>query len=72
MARTAAKITTNIKADIQGLGSRVEVVKTMLQTTIACTNQHMHRIQDLQDQLDTALSKIDDLENGSRRYNSSD
>lgn len=44
LACTVAQITADIKADIQGLGSQVEAVETKLQTTIACTNQHMQRI----------------------------
>lgn len=32
-------------------------------------NQNTDRIQDLQDQLEKPMSKIDDLENRSRRYN---
>lgn len=37
--------------------------------TAAVSNQNLDPIQTLHDQLDTALSRIDDLENRSRRYN---
>lgn len=59
----------DIKVDIQGLGARIEVVEAKLQPTITCTNQYMQRIQYLQEGLDGALAKIDDLENRSRSYN---
>lgn len=62
LAKTAAQITADIRVDIQGLGTRIEVVEKKLQTTINCTNKHMQPIQNLQEQLDTALSKINDVE----------
>lgn len=40
-----------------------------MDTTIAHTNQNTDCIQDLHNQLEVAMSKIDDLENRSRRYN---
>lgn len=66
---TANKITSDIKRDLQTLGSRIEVMENKLDSSISRTNQNTDRIQDLQNQLETAMAKIDDLENRNRRYN---
>lgn len=67
LAITAAQITSMIQA--HNLGARIEIIEMKADQTIARTNQNTARIQELRDQLDTALSKIDDLENRSRCYN---
>lgn len=43
-------------------------LKSLTDHTTARTNHNTARIQDLQDQLESALYKVDDLENRSRRY----
>lgn len=63
LATTAAKITGDIKADFQNLGSRMEAIEHKLDTTVARANQYMDLIHVLQNQLDIVLSRIDDLEN---------
>lgn len=65
LSTTAAKITGDIKADLQNLGDRMEVMELKIDSTVARTNQNSDHIHVLQDQLDTALSRIDDLENRS-------
>lgn len=69
LSSIAAKITGETKADLQNLGSRMEVIESKLDATLTRANQNTDRIKDIQDQLETALSKIDDLENRLRRYN---
>lgn len=44
-----------IRADLQNLGSRMEAIESKLDATVTRANQNMDRIQDLQDQLETAL-----------------
>lgn len=66
---TAAKITGEIKADLQNIGSRMDAIEGKLDQTAAVSHQNSDLIQSLQDQLDTAFSRIDDLENRPRRLN---
>lgn len=67
LAQTAARITTDIKIDLQMLGSCIETIENRVASTITRVNQNTDRIQNLHDQLDTAMAKIDDLEKRSRR-----
>lgn len=60
--QTAAKITGDIKAELQTIRSCIETIESHLDITITITNQNTDGIQDLQDQLEMAMSKIDDLE----------
>lgn len=60
---TATKITGEIKADLQNIGSRMDATEGKLDQTAAVSHQNADLIQTLQDQLDTAFSQIDDLEN---------
>lgn len=60
---TANKITSDIKADLQVLGSRIEVMETKLDATISRTNQNTDCIQMIKEQLEMAMAKIDDFEN---------
>lgn len=69
LAQTANKITTDIRADFQNLGSRTEAIKHKLDITGSRANQNTEHLQDVQEQLEAALSRIDDLENQSRRDN---
>lgn len=69
LSTVAAKIIGDIKENFQRLRDRMETMEHKLEDTVAKTNQNSAHIQVLQDQLDEALSKIDDLENRSRRYN---
>lgn len=55
--------------DLQALGSRIETIETKMDATIAQGNQSTDCIQDLHNQLDVAMGKINDLENRSRWYN---
>lgn len=61
LSNTASKIATDIKADLQNFGSRMEAIEQKLYRTVARTNQNFDRIQDLQNQLESALLKLDDL-----------
>lgn len=67
--KMASQTTSAIQADLQNLGSMIEATEKKVEKTISRANQNTARIQDLEDQLDTAIAKIDDLENHSRRYN---
>lgn len=69
LAQTAAQITSTIQPDLHQLGARIEAIEMKADHKIARTNQNTARIQELHAQLDTARSKIDDLENRSRQYN---
>ena len=69
LSQTAAKITNDLKGDFQALGSRIEAIESKMEETVAATSQNSGQIQTLQDQLEVALSRIDDLENRSRRSN---
>lgn len=63
LSQTAAQITALIHADLQHIGAGIEVMEKKTDQTVAKDNQNSARIQDLSDQLETAISKIDDLEN---------
>lgn len=67
LAQNAAQITSSIKADLQSLGARMDAIEQAVDDSAARTNQNTSCIQSLQEQ--TALSKLDDLENRSRQYN---
>lgn len=67
LSQTAANITSDIKQDLQSLGTHIETIKTKVDATVARANQNTDRIQDLHNLLDVAMAKIDDLENRSRR-----
>lgn len=69
LSHNAAQITASIHADLQQIGSRIEVIEQKSDQAALRINQNTARIQELQDQLEVATSKIDDLENRSRRYN---
>ncbi|PIO22968.1 hypothetical protein AB205_0211760, partial [Aquarana catesbeiana] len=58
-----------MEADLQQLGIRIEAIESKTDQIAAVANQNTDRIQELHDQLDMAYSKLDDLENRSRRYN---
>lgn len=66
---TAAKMTRENKADLQNIGFRMDATECKLAQTAAVSHQRSDLIQTLCDQLDTDFSRIDDLENRSRRYN---
>lgn len=69
LAQNAAQITSSIHADIQQLFLRLDYIEQKADQAGARINQNTARIQEMQDQLETAFAKIDDLENRSRRYN---
>lgn len=69
LAQNAMQITSSIKADLQSLGARMDAIEQAVDESAARTNQNSTCTQSLQDQLENALSKIEDLENRSRRYN---
>lgn len=69
LANTASQITNAIKSDLSNLGSRMEAMEDKIDHTVARTNQNAAHLQSVQEQLETALSRIDELENRSRRYN---
>lgn len=60
LVHTAAQITNSIKMDLQSLGTRIEAIEQTVDQTVLRANQNTNCIQTLQDQLDTAQSKIDD------------
>lgn len=68
LSNTAARITSDIKTDFKILGSCMEAIELKLDTTVARTNQNTDHIQELHNQLEMALDKIDDLENRTRSY----
>lgn len=68
LANTATQITNSIKSVLTSLGSRIEAMEDKIESTVSRTNQNTAHLQTLQEQLDTALSRIYDLENRSRRY----
>lgn len=63
LANTAHKITNDIRSDFQNLGTRIEAIEQKLDFTVARANQNTDHIQVIQEQLDVALNRIDDLEN---------
>ncbi|XP_073484917.1 vomeronasal type-2 receptor 26-like [Aquarana catesbeiana] len=69
LAQNTMQITSSIKADLQSLGARMHAIEQAVDESAACTTQNATCIHSLQDQLENALSKIEDLENRSRRYN---
>lgn len=69
LAQTAARITSDIKHDLHLLGSHLETFETQVDATIDRVNQNTDRFQELQDQLEGAMAKINDLENRLRRLN---
>lgn len=69
LAQTAAQITSAIHTDLQHIGARIEHIEKKTYQSAARNYQNTARIQDIQDQLEMALLKMDDLENRSRRYN---
>lgn len=69
LSHTAAQITATIPADLQQIGARILVLEQKSDQAILRINQNTSRIQDLQEKLESASSKIDDLENRSRWYN---
>lgn len=69
LALNAARITSSIHADLQQLGTRIEYIERKADQSAARINQNSARTQHVQNQLETALSKIYDLENSSRQNN---
>lgn len=69
LAQNAERITGEIKADFQCLGNRIENIEHKLDVNIARTDQNADHLQFMQEQLDAAQARIDDLENRSRRDN---
>lgn len=66
LSRGLVQTAAQIEVDLRNLGARIEAIQQKADHTVARANQNTARIQD---QLGTALSKIDDLENRSRHYN---
>lgn len=69
LSNTAAKITNEIRSDFQNLGARMEAIEHKLDITVSRANQNTEHIHVIQEQLEVALNRIDDLENRSRRDN---
>lgn len=69
LSKDCSIITTDLKRDIQGIGERFELIETKVAETVTKVNQNSTMITDLQDRLEEAYTKIEDLENRSRRYN---
>lgn len=66
LTQTAAQMTSAIHADLQHIGAQIEHIENKTDQSTARINQNTVRIQHIQDQLEMALFKIDDLENRSR------
>ena len=69
LALNAAQITSSIHADLLQLGMRMDTMEQKADQAVTRINQNSSRLQEVQDQLEVAFAKIDDLENRSRRYN---
>lgn len=69
LTHAAKKITNDMHSDFHNLGSRMEAIEHKLDITVSRANQNTDHIQVMQEQLDTALTSINDLENCSRRDN---
>lgn len=69
LAQNADRITGEIRADFQNLGNRIEQIEHKLDVTITRANQNTDHLHFMQERLDTAQTRIDDLENISRRDN---
>lgn len=69
LSKACTIITTGIKDDFQNIGERLDTIDSKMDGTIKRVNQNSRMISSLQDQLDQANAKIEDLENRSRRYN---
>lgn len=65
LAINAAQISSSIHSDLQQLGMRIELIEKKADQSVARINQNADRLQDVHYQLETALSKIDDLQNRS-------
>lgn len=62
LSQTATQITSTIQADLHNQGARIEAIEQKVELTVAKANQNTACMEDLQDQLETALTKIDVLE----------
>lgn len=69
LSKACIIITTDLKKDIRSIGERIEQTETKVDNTVKKFNQNSNMITDLQDRLEEAYTKIEDLENCSRRYN---
>lgn len=69
LTQNADRITGEIRADFQSLGKRIEHIEHKLDVTISRANQNTDHLQFMQEKLDIAQDRIDDLENRSRRDN---
>lgn len=69
LSKACTMINTNLKRDIHSLGERFVMIETKVDKIIKKVNQNSNMITDLQDRLEEAYTKIEDLENNSRRYN---
>lgn len=65
LSKTCTIITSDMKEDFKNIGERLD----NMDGTVKRVNQNSKMILSLQDQLDQANPKIEDLENRSRRYN---
>lgn len=61
LAQNAEHITSSIHADLQHLGQRIDMIEKRSDQAVARINQNSDRIQEMQEQLETAFAKIDDL-----------
>lgn len=69
LEKASGQITSDLKQEFKELGSRINTIETKLDDTVIRTNQNSDQIYLLYQQLEGALSEIEDLENRSRRYN---
>ena len=69
LAQNAERITRDIRADFQCLGNRIETIEHKLDINIARIDQNADHLLFLQEQLEAAQARIENLENRSRRDN---
>lgn len=62
-------MTAEIRGDFQCIGERLDMIESKVDGTVGRVNQNTRMISTLREQLDQANTKIEDLENRSRRYN---
>lgn len=69
LSKACTAITAEIRGDFHCIGERLDTIEFKVDGTVGRVNQNTKMISSLQDQLDQANTKIEDLKNRSRLYN---